>query len=257
MFGQAASHHLGGGYDSYESMSDAPDPRLVNMPKGTLPTHFATSRHGGMYDPERVVVRDTRRGVLWNPGNAVVPRPSSAQQFYTPENRRVIVRAALDLLDSGKHSASVTEDQVPATMVTDAMQWAYEIGGDSAANAPQARTGPSESLAILPPRRAYRHVQVDTPSAEDVSRVQANDVLRLNMLALNKLAQDIETEIALAQRYQHEASGAIHVLDNPRAADDAGNQFMQSPYYDSITSEPGTGTSSLTMFGPAYGSKRS
>ena len=227
--------------DVFAMMADAPSPRLANMAKGTLPVHYASSRDGG-YVPEKVVVRDSRRGVLWTDAGAV-PRPSIAQQFYTAENREAIVHSVVKALGR----PNVVESQIAAQTLADVMARAYEIYGASPANAPQARVGPSEGMAYLAPESAYIQ-EVDEQSG----------ITQLNMLAARLLTEHIVSEQALLSRYHADIGGAINVLPYPQLPPQSQSRYtpLSSPYYNDNTSEPFTGQQYM-LSGPAYRDKRS
>lgn len=229
--------------DVFARMADAPSPRLANMAKGTLPVHYASSRADG-YVPEKVVVRDTRRGVLWTDAG-VVPQPSIAQQFYTSENRQAIARAVVKSLGR----PNVTESQIADQTLADVMARAYEIFGSSAANAPQARVGPSESMAYLAPPSAYAN---NTKDADETS-----DITRLNALTARLLTEHIVSEQALLSRYHSDLGGAIEVLPYPQLPSQKHSRYtpLQNPYYSDLTSEPFTGQRNM-LSGPAYRDKR-
>lgn len=223
--------------------ADAPDHRLANMPKGTLPTRYATSRAGG-YRPESVVVRDSRRGVLWT-DNVGAPQPSIAQQFYTAENRRAIVSEVVASLGRTDVKASLIADQ----MLADVMARAYEIFGTSAANAPGATFGPSEGMAYRAPASAYAGMcgEVDESSA----------ITRLNLLTVRLMKEHIVSEYALLSRFHSDIGGAIDVLPHPQLPSqlEGRHKPLQNPFYADNTSEPFTGTSNM-LSGPVYRDKR-
>lgn len=239
-----------GGHGSrFEVLANSANPAFANMPKGTLPMRYASRRCNG-YRPEDVWVRDTRRGQLMDIHQ---PKISLAQQFYTPENRKVIVESVVASLNKNDNGGNVVDaSQIPSTVVTESLNRSYEIFGHTPENAPAARVGPSESLPWLAPPQKYQD-----DYHENLAECHENDLYRLNSFAARRLKEQIISERMLLSRFHRDLGGAIHVLDYPQLppVSQSRHHELMSPYYNDISSQPGDGRASM-LGGPAYGPKR-
>jgi hypothetical protein len=242
---------MNGGHGAhYELDSASFDPRLASMPKGTLPLRHMTSRQAGQYNPEKVQTYDTRKN-LWDIRG---PQPSVSSNFYTPANRLAIVNAVVNVLNkNGK--GSITADQLPASLVDESMRRSFEVFGQTSANAPAARTGPSESL----PWRAKKSKYQDDWHSTGVAGAREDDITTLNKMAARRLKEQIVSERALLSRYQRDLGGAIHVLEYPKLPpeDQSRHHALIFRDYDDISSQPGDGRDESKMLrGPGFGGKR-
>lgn len=220
----------------------SPDPRLSSMPKGTLPLRHMTSRDQG-YNPEQVHTYDTRRHKLWDLRQ---PSPSVHALYFTAQNRMSIVQAVVDSLNTNsKHF--ITADLLPSSLVDESMRRSFEVFGQTISNAPQARTGPSESLPWMARKSKYQ----DDYHSNGRQQAHEDDLMRLNKLAARRLKEQIVSERALLSRYQRDLGGAIHVMEYPQLPpeDQSRRHALIFRDFDSISSKPHQGQ----MRGPGFG----
>jgi hypothetical protein len=234
----------GGHGPRFEQVANSATPKDAYAPKGTLKLRPMTSREGG-YNPEKVVVPGfgyEHHGQFLRAGTQTAfvasERGSIAQQFYTSANRRRILESVLMTMRA-KTGTQLTVDNIPAYMADNAMKRAFEVYGESSANASHATVGPSESLPWLAPESKYE------VSAHNVDQRNGETLDELNALAARMMLESIVSEKALLSRYHTDLSGAIHVLEYPTRpnADMRRGHQLNFQYYDDITSAANSGIS--------------
>lgn len=238
---------FGGHGKRFDVVADSADPKMAYAPKGTLKLRPMTSRAGG-YNPDAV---NPNRGYGYEPHGSDFLHNNTGrsyardkkgpivQQFFSPENKKLITDAVMKSLQE-KTGSKLTTQNVPGYMVDMAMRKAFEIFGDTAENAPHAQVGPSESMPWLAPPEKY-----GDGVKFNVGLYTDDSIAKMNMVAARLLKENIVSEKALLSRYHADLGGAIHVLEYPSRPGPElrrGNQINFS-YYEDISSAPYSGIS--------------
>ena len=194
----------------FDILAEAPNEKLANLPKGTLPTRTMTSRQGG-YDPFSVRIDNKPN---WSAQQQ--QKPSHLQTFYSAQNKQQIVKAVLKAVNKNREH-QLKAHHIPSQMVTESMRFAFEAFGKTVDNASGVMVGPSASLPWQAPAEKFALKQPPV------------NMERMNQYAIRRLQEQIMSERSLLSRYHRDLGGAVHVLDYPHLPKD--NSLLLNPYY--------------------------